>query len=186
MLLQEIILQTKHLSALRDFYNDVLQLPVQQQDLKKIVVTAGQTTLNFESTTGAIAPFYHFAFNIPSGRIEEAFAWLQGKAELLWIEEYKSYIAEFTNWHARSVYFFDPAGNIVEFIAREDLNDHAAETFSAGQIRNISEIGIVFPVAEFDERTDHLLQKFKLHYFSKQSPMKHFRAVGNDEGLFIV
>jgi len=186
MLLKEISLQTKKLSALCDFYRGVLALPVVMHSSEKIIITAGQTKLSFEPANQATEPFYHFAFNIPSGKIDEAAQWLHGKAELLWIDEYKSYIAEFTSWNARSVYFFDPAGNIVEFIARDDLRDHPSEPFSAAQIRSISEIGIVFPAEEFDERVKTFMQQFHLQYFSKQPPMKHFRALGDDEGLFIV
>ena len=82
-------------------------------------------------TTGN--PFYHFAFNIPSNKFEEAFQWMQTRVDLLWLDDYKSYIADFTNWNAKSFYFTDPAGNILEFISRFDLDDIAAEPFSAAQ-----------------------------------------------------
>ncbi len=64
----------------------------------------------------------------------------------MWIDDDKSFIADFIDWHARSVYFFDPAGNIVELIARDDLNDVADGAFSSRQFRNISETGLVLPV----------------------------------------
>ena len=184
MQLTEISLQAKNIPALSDFYAAVLGLPVFENS-KRITVTAGRTILHFDPAIDS-EPFYHFAFNIPSTKIEEAAQWLKGKVELLWIDEYQSEIAEFTTWNARSVYFFDPAGNIVEFIARADLNDHAAEAFSAAQIRSVSEIGLVSPVAEFEQRVNDLIQNFHLEYFSKQPPMKHFRAIGDDQGLFIV
>jgi hypothetical protein len=44
----------------------------------------------------------------------------------------------------------------------------------------------VFPENEFDKRTDDLLQQHQLSYFDKQPPSPQFRAVGNDEGLFII
>ena len=184
MHLREISLQTKNITALSDFYASVLGLPV-FEDSKRITVTAGSTTLHFDATIDS-KPFYHFAFNIPSEKIEEAARWLQGKVELLWIDEYQSEIAEFSTWNARSVYFFDPAGNIVEFIARAELNDHPTEPFSAAQIRSVSEIGLVLPFEMFDQKVNDLMQRFQLKYFSKQPPMKHFRAIGDDEGLFIV
>ena len=49
------------------------------------------------------------------------------KAELLWLDDYKGYIADFIKWHAKSFYFKDPAGNILELIARFDLDDIAGE-----------------------------------------------------------
>ena len=186
MLLKEIKLQTKNVSAIYNFYNHVLQLPVTKPGSTGIVITAGKTNLFFEEVTGEADPFYHFAFNIPSNKIEEALQWLNDRVQVLWMEDYESYIAAFTAWHARSVYFKDPAGNILELIARFDLHDTTSEPFSALQIRNISEIGIVLPIEKFDKEVDDLLQKFQMNYFSRQPPMKHFRAIGDDEGLLIV
>jgi catechol 2,3-dioxygenase-like lactoylglutathione lyase family enzyme len=186
MLLKEITLKTKHISAVYNFYKDVLQLQVKQPGTTSMAIEAGETRLIFEAISNDTNPFYHFAFNIPSYKIEEALQWLQNRVKLTWIEDYKSYIAEFTNWHARSIYFSDPAGNVLEFIARRDLNDDPAEAFSAHQIRNVSEIGVVFPVSEFDKKANDLLQTFQLDYFTRQPPMQHFRAIGDDSGLLIV
>jgi catechol 2,3-dioxygenase-like lactoylglutathione lyase family enzyme len=186
MLFKEITLQTKNIDELYNFYKNTLQLKVVKPNAKTISINAGRTTLIFEQTNTAEKSFYHFAFNIPSNKMEEALQWLKEKVELLWIEDYKNYIAEFTNWNARSVYFLDAAGNIVELIARFDLHDEVDETFSAKHIRNVSEIGIVFNAEQFDARVNELIQQHQLEYFSKQPPMKHFRAIGDDEGLFIV
>lgn len=187
MLLKEIILQTKNIDQIYAFYKNTLQLEVIKMDSKTISIAAGKTTVIFRETNNIEEPFYHFAFNIPYNKIEDALQWVKDKVELLWIEEYKSCIAEFTNWNARSFYFIDPAGNIVEFIARFDLHDEAAdEPFSSKHIRNISEIGIVFDAEQFDINISSMLQQYQLEYFAKQPALKHFRAIGNDEGLFIV
>ena len=186
MLLKEIKLQTRHISFLFDFYHNLLELPVTSRDSIGILITAGKTNLIFEEVIDDTDPFYHFAFNIPSNKIEEALHWLHDRVQLLWMQDYNSYIANFTGWHARSVYFKDPAGNILEFIARSDLHDITGEPFSSRQIRNISEIGVVLPVEKFDEEVNNLLQKFQIDYFSNQPPMKYFRTIGDDEGLLIV
>jgi hypothetical protein len=186
MHIKELILQTKQLNQLYEFYKTTLQLQVTQTDSKTISIKAGKTTLIFQEANSIINPFYHFAFNIPANKIAEALEWLKNKAEVLWIEDYKNYIAEFNRWHARSVYFIDAAGNIVELIARFDLHNDDAAAFSSSQILNVSEIGIVFETEKLDEGTIELLHKFQLQYFPKQPPMQHFRAIGDDEGLFIV
>jgi hypothetical protein len=186
MLLKEIQLQTKHLSALYNFYKDVLELNTVYSDKESIVVTAGKSKLIFDKTDADVDPFYHFAFNIPSNKFEEAFQWMKEKAELLWLEGYRSYIAGFVNWNAKSFYFLDPAGNILELIARFDLNDTVDETFSSIHIRNVSEIGLVFPLESFNSDVNKLLKQYPLSYFVKQPPMPQFRAVGNDEGLFVI
>jgi catechol-2,3-dioxygenase len=181
MLLQKIELQTGHLSELYDFYNDILELPVKFYE-HTISITAGKSALIFKASSGTKNPFYHFAFNIPSNKIDEAFQWLQARMEILWLDDYDSYIADFKNWHAKSFYFLDPAGNIGELIARFDLNDAETESFSSKQIRNVSEIGLVYPDDLFDQGINELLNKYHLDYFSKQPPLEHFRAIGDDEG----
>jgi hypothetical protein len=186
MLFKEIQLQTKNLSALYNFYKEVLELNTVYSNKKNIVITAGKSKLIFEETNVDINPFYHFAFNIPSNKFEEAFEWMKQKVELLWLDDYKSYIADFVNWHAKSFYFSDPSGNILELIARFDLNDNTEEEFSSNHIRNISEIGLVFPADGFDNKVNNLLNEYALSYFDKQPPIPHFRAVGNDEGLFVI
>ncbi len=186
MQIKELRLRTKHLLPLYYFYKDLLELPVIQSSKKSINVTAGESQLIFDEVTNEENPFYHFAFNIPSNKFEEALQWMKSKVELLWLHDYKSYIADFVNWHAKSFYFKDPAGNILEMIARFDLNDISETSFSSEHIRNISEIGVVFPVDTFDKDVNTLRNKFSLPYFDKQPPLPHFRAIGNDEGLFVI
>ena len=85
-------------------------------------------------------PYYHFAFNIPENKINEAIKWLEKKVEL--IEYGESNLISFPNWNAHSVYFYDPAGNIVEFIARHNLPNSTDREFSSESILNISEVGM--------------------------------------------
>ena len=185
MLLKEIKLQTKLLSALYSFYSKVLELHVIYSGGKSISIVAGQSNLIFTEADDESDPFYHFAFNIPSNKFEGAIQWIKNKTELLWLEDYKSYVADFVNWNAKSVYFLDPAGNILELIARFDLNDISDEPFSSKQFRNISEIGLVFHAETFDKKVNEIITKYHLTYFSKQPALRHFRAIGDDEGLFI-
>jgi hypothetical protein len=150
-----------------------------------MVIKIGDSELIFIEMKGS-DPIYHFAINIPSNKIEEARAWLSRKLKLIWIEEYKNDIAEFATWRARSVYFFDPAGNILELIARFDLKNEASQMFSSKQFLSISEVGLVFEKDEFEQRTNALLNHYPLTYFNKQAPLPQFRAIGDDEGLFVV
>ena len=55
----------------------------------------------------------HFALNVPPDRFEEAVAFARERVELLKDD------VPFPHWRARAAYFFDPAGNLVELIARE-------------------------------------------------------------------
>jgi hypothetical protein len=184
MLIKKLVLQTACLQTLKNFYASALELPAQitGTDLE---IRAGETQLIF-TESGEAEPFYHFAFNIPANKIEEAKNWLKPRVKLFWINDSQSEIADFVSWNAKSFYFSDPAGNILEFIARFDLKNERAESFSSGQLLSVNEIGLVFKEKELDEKTNELLSNYQLQYFSKQSPLPQFRALGDDEGLFIV
>jgi catechol 2,3-dioxygenase-like lactoylglutathione lyase family enzyme len=184
MRIQQLLLETSDIAGLKTFYQGLLGLPV-TTDERNIMIQTGSSQLEFRETRQG-HPFYHFAFTIPANAIIKAKDWLKDKVELIWISEYKNEIADFVNWHAKSVYFFDPAGNIVELIARFDLDNATEEPFSSKQFLSISEAGLVFGDNELDKRTDELLQRYRLSYFDKQPPLPQFKAVGNDEGLFII
>lgn len=184
MHIQQLILETGQLEQLTVFYSTVLQLPVQESK-QQIAITTGSSTLVFKQTNER-EPVYHFALNIPANKIEEAKEWLNGKVDLVWIDDYNSDIADFVSWHAKSVYFYDPAGNIVELIARFDLDNKTEAPFSAKQLLSISEAGIVTQPGSLQTTSDLLLEQYGLPYFSKQPPLPQFKAIGDDEGLFIL
>jgi hypothetical protein len=45
---------------------------------------------------------------------------------------------------------------------------------------------LVFEEDKLDQRTQDLLKRYSLSYFDKQPALPQFRAIGNDEGLFII
>jgi hypothetical protein len=185
MKIKQLSLQTAYLKTLQEFYSSILELSVRTTDGKNIMVKVGQTDLVFTEASTA-EPFYHFAINIPANKIDEARNWLANKVKLLWIEDYKNDIADFINWHAKSVYFYDPAGNILELIARFDLGNGSQEVFSSKQFLSISEAGLVLREEQFEKEIAEFQNSYSLSYFDKQSPLPKFRALGNDEGLFII
>lgn len=185
MRIRQVILQTSKLEELADFYSNVLELPVRSTSIEEINIKIGSTELVFQQASTA-DPFYHFAINIPANKIEEARQWLIPKEDLIWIDQYESDIAEFVNWHARSVYFFDPAGNILELIARADLDNKSDKPFSSSQMLSVSEVALVVKESEMETTAEYLLKEYEFSYFDKQPPLPQFKAVGDDEGLFII
>ena len=162
-------------------------MPVTEPGDSHFIIQTRDTKLIFDEANNVQTdPFYHLAFNIPSNKIREAYEWLKERTDLLWIEDYKSHIADFKNWNAKSVYFLDPAGNIAEFIARADLNDVVDEPFLSKHIRSVSEIGLVFPEESFKQSIEKIMKDHQLAYFAKQPPLESFCAIGDDEGLFII
>jgi catechol 2,3-dioxygenase-like lactoylglutathione lyase family enzyme len=185
MQIKTLTLETSFLETLKEFYSSKLELPVESATDQLIVVRIGRSNLVFTETTEG-EPFYHFAIDIPANKIEEAKEWLGEKVNLLNMEDHQGEIANFTNWNAKSIYFYDPAGNIVELIARMDLDNEKSEPFSAAQFLCISEAGLVFDDSVFNDQVDYLLQKYELANYAKQPPMDHFRAIGDENGLFVV
>jgi hypothetical protein len=185
MFFNEIGLETSDPDILFHYYSDLLGLNTFVEK-DRLIIIAGKTRLIFTKSVVDKKPFYHYAFNIPWNKFKEAFVWANERFTLQWLEDYNGYIAEFENWHARSFYFHDPVGNILEFIARADLNDNVDDDFSSNHIRNISEIGIVLNKWNFNEEVESMMRKFSISYFRKQPPLPYFRAMGNDEGLFII
>jgi hypothetical protein len=163
----------------------MLCLPISSSEKQDLIVHAGNSEIIFRQALNNKQPYYHFAFNIPYNKIEAAREWLKEKAKLIWIEDYNSEIAEFINWKARSIYFFDPAGNIVELIGRKEFYLATENGFGPKDFLSISEIGIVFHKKEYDNRIEEIMDLMELGYFSRQKPIPGFSAIGDDEGLLI-
>lgn len=123
--------------------------------------------------------YYHFAINIPSYQIIEAKEWICKRTKIL--PFHGNEIVDFKSWHAEALYFYDPAGNIVEFIERKNLNIPSSTYFNNGSFQHISEIG--FPVNNVRTAFEVLKQKCGLQKFS--GDFEKFCAIGSETGLFI-
>lgn len=178
--LLQLELQTAAPAALTAFYRDMLQLPVQLQPDHSVVVPIGGSTIRFQPTEQG-EPVYHFAFNIPENKIDGALEWLRPRAQLIPHFKTGALIIDWPFWHAHSVYFLDPAGNILEVIARHQLNNAASGDFTGHDLLNVSEIGLVVP--DPHATIALLAQAFDL---PTRSLLEDFGAVGDDHGLFIV
>lgn len=183
MRIKELTLHTNNLTAVKDFYGSVILMRINSESSNQVSLQAGATQLIFKESNTEELPHYHFAFNIPSNKIEEAKEWMIGKSELLSISE-NNYIADFVNWKAKSIYFYDSVGNIVEFIARFDLANDSMEKFDSSKIINVSEMGIV--TNNVPSLTQKLKKEFKVFDFVKSVNSDTFSAMGDDNGLFIV
>ena len=178
----ELQLLSSNIPQTKKFYQEILGMPIIYADDSCIKISAGQSSLQFNKVNNQ-KPFYHFAFTIPANKFDEAFAWANSIIELIPITP-TSNIADFKNWNAKAFYFHDNNLNIVEFIARFDLNNNSGKVFDGSSIFSISEIGIVVDNAK--EYSENLLEVHDLNYFSRQPPQEGFVAIGDDNGLFIV
>ncbi|MBD2752536.1 VOC family protein [Spirosoma validum] len=181
MKLLTIELETADPVGTRKFYTQQLDLPIVAESAESLTVQVGWTQLTFRSVPGPVAP-YHFAINVPSGMLELCMHWFS--LNYMDTQSPGQTIAEFPDWKARSAYFLDNNGNILEFIARRDLPYIDANLTVGDLFQCISELGIVTPCVV---KTSYQLSKhFGVKRFSKSKPMHDFAALGDDNGLFIV
>ena len=182
MKLEYIQLQTNNIKETELFYKDVLDLKIMEKGLNSLIIQAGSSVLKFIENP-EFDSIYHFAFNIPENKLEEAIKWCAEKIDLILIED-KRVIANFETWNANAVYFYDNNGNLLEFIARHDLDNFQIKEFSSKSILNISEIGIVH---DNPMELGHLLiENHDLLFFEKNFNSENFAAIGDDEGLLII
>ncbi len=167
--------------AQKDFYADVLELPVKLTS-SGLEVKAGKTDILFTQAPPDFDGAYHFAFNIPENQFHAAKEWISSRVPLLCDA---SGNAEFPSqsWNSDSVYFKDAAGNVLELIARHNLKDAVSEDFGSQQILQVSEIGL--PAEDVVGFANELCTRLGLSVF-RQQPNENFTPVGDDHGLLIL
>lgn len=136
-------LKTHVLDEVRRFYHETMGFPVVFRSRHKAIFDAGATRLEFEQVFDGSEPYYHFAFNIPENKIEPAKDWLRRRARILRDSRNGDEVIFFRNWNAHSIFFHDPAQNLVELIARHTLPNRADGDFGVRDILHASEIGLV-------------------------------------------
>ncbi|WP_181884363.1 ring-cleaving dioxygenase [Neobacillus piezotolerans] len=173
----KLSLLASNLTEMKNFYKNVLELPISSKSVKEFTVHVGQTDLHFrESNDGN--PFYHFAINIPENKYNEAVAWAKSRVSLN-SEDGRDEV-HFASWNAHA-YFEDPSGNIVELIARHNLPNRTNNNFSSQDFLNVSEIGIAV-----DEVIPFVRKLNALGFPNWKNDSEGLTPVGDENGLFIV
>ncbi|MEH7236668.1 VOC family protein [Bacillus sp. JJ1562] len=134
-----LILHSDQINEMKKFYVDLFGFPLIKEDKNSFRIAVGSSELEFTSENVIGNPFYHFAFNIPSNQFTEAKTWVKERVQLN-VEDGEDE-AYFSFFSAYALYFYDPAGNIVEFISRKS-SEEGTEPFSIESVLNISEIGL--------------------------------------------
>ena len=177
------------LREVEEFYAKGLGLAVVAKSERRLTIAAGSTQLTFVATpAGSGRPFYHFAFNIPENRIVEALTWQKARSALLPIPErlrdpeYPPEVVDYRHWNAHSIFFLDPGGNVVEYIARHDLKNVASGVFSARDILYASEIAFI--VEDVPAAATRLKELVGVGQY--RGGDANFTALGNEAGLLLV
>ncbi len=172
-----LLVSPSNFEAQVKFYQHTLELLLVELTASRATFQIGATQLTFESNED-FQP-YHFALNIPSNQEQEALAWLKERVEILDYQQQE--IQDFSNWNAKAIYFYDADKNIVEFIARKDLNNASDQAFGPDSLLNVSEIGV--PVDDIRPTFDFIAETTGMDIYD--GGFERFCAVGDEEGLFI-
>jgi len=178
----ELELLSDDLPETERFYKKVLGLaPYLKEDRSILFFNVGSTRLIFRKSDN-VKPVYHFAIDIPSNRFFDSHNFIKQHTPILPVEG--DDIANFTNWDAKSFYFYDNNGNIVEIITRYPNKAYYNDVYSSKAFVAISEIGLV--TNNVPELADILTNEYGLPIYSRQPRGDKFTVCGDDCGLFII
>lgn len=137
MKINRVTLNTNHLIENKQFYVELLGFNLVKEDENSFTIQGGNSELTFVKVQDKSNPFYHFAFTICHNQFDIAKKWVQDRVVLN-----KEEGDDEVHFKAgKSLYFYDPSGNIVEFYARKSFENDKS-TFSIEDIIEISEINI--------------------------------------------
>jgi len=178
MKIKELKLYSNNLKEQKKFYTSLFGLELVNDTESSFTVKVGETLLSF--TESDDYPYYHYAINIPSNQILQSAKWLSERIDILPYQGEE--IVNFPNWNARSIYFYDADKNIVEFIARRNLNLDSNSNFASKSLFHVSEIGL--PTNDVTGLFNKLNKDYSLEKYD--CDLSKFCAVGDEYGLFIV
>lgn len=177
MQIKELKIYSSDLKAQKEFYTNLLGLKLVEEEINLISIQIGTTLLKIQYKAETTP--YHFAINIPANKDFEALVWLKSKVTIL--KDGVNEIQDFDFWNAKAVYFYDADRNIVELIARKNLQNSSDEIFDVNSFLNISEIGI--PTFDIEREFKVLNNHTGIEVFD--GGFERFCAIGDEHGLFI-
>jgi catechol 2,3-dioxygenase-like lactoylglutathione lyase family enzyme len=136
-LFKSVTFYTDQLAAMRRFYGNILELEITERAEDRFTVRIGTTDMTFKAVDRPA--FYHFAINIPGNQFSMLKHWIQDRVPLNWEDGVDE--VYFRAFDADSMYFEDPAGNIVELIGRRRKDVYG--DVSRSSFLNVSEVGLV-------------------------------------------
>ncbi|WP_144512531.1 hypothetical protein [Bacillus sp. FJAT-22090] len=139
---KSVKLFTDKLKQLKGFYGNVLELNIIESADDYFKVAIGTSILIFQQSPNVT--LYHFAINIPGNQFTLAKHWVKERVSL----NREAAVDEtyYPRFDADAFYFEDPAGNVIELIARRHVDKWSG--FSVDSLLNLSEVSITTPFVE--------------------------------------
>ncbi|MCZ6837307.1 MAG: hypothetical protein O7G85_16145 [Planctomycetota bacterium] len=177
------------LGEMKQFYQGLLGFEVLDEQDGEITFKAGLTKLTYMTTTKEYdRPWYHVAFNIPENKLWKAREWQLQRTPLkqrspgsMTHPDYPD-VANFWKWNAESVFFWDPANNLLEYIARHDLDNAAPGEFTSKDILYASELG--FMVEDAPGMAKQVEKALSLNPYREGNA--RLTPVGDEYGLLLI
>ncbi|HFA51175.1 MAG TPA: glyoxalase [Bacteroidetes bacterium] len=179
MKIKEITLFTNKIESQKIFYGNVLGFEILRENENGFSVQVGYSVLSFKKSKKNHK--YHYCFLIPSNKLDESIVWLNERLEIIKIEGDRI-TQYFESWNAKSVYFYDGAGNVAEFIVRYDLKNEQKDEFNLSQILCVNEIGM--PTKNVGKINSELEQQLGSKFW--KGNLKRFATNGTQNGLFLL
>jgi catechol 2,3-dioxygenase-like lactoylglutathione lyase family enzyme len=190
--IRELGIRVEDMNASRVFWTETLGFPLLSLTANEFVVQIGSSRLSFRPKNTTNPPVYHFSINIPQNQVENALDWLKhpenyvnGPSQAIEIITDELSGAEIINkplYNANSVFFKDNSGNIVELIARNELENSVEGDFGREQFLRISEVSVV--TKEVRECEEILNTEFGAKAFPRTT--SGYKPVGGVEGVVLL
>lgn len=180
MQIQSLTLHTNRLAEQRYFFKEQLGFEISEESITSFGIQVG--TSRFRFVEAPIQGRYHYCFLVPSNQLDGAIDWLRQRGiEILKIEGDRI-VQNFANWNADSIYFYDGAGNLAEFIVRYDLENESSKPFDHSQILNVNEIGMAsgHPKKLYEQLSEYIAP------LRWKGDLERFGTFGTQEGLLLL
>src|SRR5690625_3673225 len=136
---KSVLFHTNQLKLLKRFYRNVMGLEIIKSSTEEFSVKVGESIIIFRHSDQPA--FYHFAINVPGNQFSMVKHWMEDRLTLN-LEKAVDQVY-FSKFDADSIYFEDPAGNLIELIGRRNRDVFGNVTIDS--FLNVSEVGVVTP-----------------------------------------
>lgn len=184
MRFKEVVLHSTNLRAQQSFYEETLTLNIIEATDEYLRIEAGETTLTYIYVSDKPQYVYHIAFNIPENQLDSAMNWVGERVPVLGRPGNSDQrVFHYVDWNAHAIYFHDADTNVLEFIARHNLDNRNDESFTGANIINVSEVGM--PVPDVQHAVAALQTGIGVPVWRGEGN-DTFTVLGDEHGLLIV
>jgi hypothetical protein len=185
---------TNNIAVTRKFWGEKIGLTekLDESGPNKVTYNLGSSLLTFKYINRTEPFVNHFAISIPPNQIESALTWAKNK-QIKTIKNEITVADIYSNpvFNSKSIFLDDSVGNIVEFIAFQNLGENFSGKkiatrvdgpFSKEQLFNISQVSL----AGINVRASYDILHNVFQYDSLSRSTASYKPTGGPEGLILL